>query len=78
MKKRVVQREEYERIILRGLRQLPVDKLVEVADFVEFLKTQRVKKTRLGNTLTKIREEFENAGYTQEDISKTIAEFRAE
>ena len=77
MKKPIDKIEEYERKILIGLRQLPVDKIVEVADFVEFLKTQNVKKTRLGDTLTQIREEFDNAGYTQEDISKTIAELRA-
>jgi hypothetical protein len=77
MKKQIVQVEEYERKILIGLRQLPLDKIVEIADFVEFLKTQNVKKTRLGDTLAQIREEFENAGYTQEDIEKTIAELRA-
>lgn len=77
MKKQIVQIEEYERKILIGLRQLPVEKIAEVADFVEFLKTQSAKETRLGDTLTQIREEFENAGYTQKDIEKTIAELRA-
>ena len=57
-----------------GLRQLTLDKIAEVADFVEFLKIH--KKTRLGYTLTPIREEFENAGYTQEDIEKTLGELQ--
>jgi len=78
MKKQIAQIEEYERKILIGLRQLPLDKIVEVADFVEFLKTQSVSKTRLGDTLAQIREEFENAGYTQKDIERTIAELRSE
>ena len=76
MKKQIIPREEYERKILMGLSQLTLDKIAEVADFVEFLRIQ--KKTRLGNTLAQIREEFENAGYTQDDIEKTIAEVRAE
>ena len=77
MKKQITQREEYKRRILIGLKQLPIEKIVEVGDVVEMLKKQSVRKTRLGDTLTQVREEFENAGYTQEDISKTIAELRS-
>ncbi len=73
MKKQIAQIEEYERKILIGLRQLPLDKIVEVADFVEFLKTQSVPKTRLGDTLAQIREEFENAG-TPNRTSKRLSQ----
>ena len=62
--------------IFLEIQDLSGTSLIEVYDFVQFLKARKKQSSRMGDILEVLRKEFADAGYTQADIDAAVEAVR--
>ena len=62
--------------IFSEIQDLSGTSLIEVYDFVQFLKARKKQSSRMGDILEVLRKEFADAGYPQADIDAAVEAVR--
>ncbi len=62
--------------IFSEIENLSATSLIEVYDFIRFLKARQKQRSRMGDILEALRKEFADAGYTQADIDAAVEAVR--